>query len=495
MLASRSRALSLLAMAPAALLLAAGGTSADGPSPTTTTLTATPPTAQVGKPVTFTATVAQSSGTPAGVVDFMSDGSMIPCTQVPLHAAGSALQATCTTRFNQSGTHPVQASYEGSPSSFGSSATLQYTATRAPVNVSLTSSSAETVPGVTVLYTATFSPAAADSVPFTGNAEFLDGGTPISGCRTAGVGTTPGHKAFTAECQPTYRAVGTHTIVVRYLGDDHYAPGDSPPLTERVRAPGRGRLTPCAGQDRPFSTARVKAARAAIACVLNRVRARFGLNPLRETAALDANAQRHPGRPSLRGLQVAAVLFDADGDRTPYAVVARWMRNPSLCSSVLADATDLGVGATGRPVIPSPPAKGMTAFAAPPSWTALLVLNGLGAISRPRCPSPLPVDAAGQGAPKGPAGDFALLSAAARNGAIVLTVAGESSRPARAAVAVRFAGATRRLTLSGIGRGQLRQVTVAFGAARVRRAPHGLVAATFTERSPRRVVFLWETRP
>ncbi|WP_220183272.1 ice-binding family protein [Sphaerisporangium album] len=78
---------------------------------TATTLTSSAPTAQVGTPVTFTATVTATAGfVPTGTVAFTSDGGNIG--SAPLDATG---HAGLTVANLPVGTHQIVATYSGSP--------------------------------------------------------------------------------------------------------------------------------------------------------------------------------------------------------------------------------------------------------------------------------------------------------------------------------------------------------------------------------------------
>jgi hypothetical protein len=83
-------------------------------------------------------------------------------------------------------------------------------------------------------------------------------------------------------------------------------------------------------------------------CVINSVRAEYGLPALVDSLALDHNAQSHSVTSAPLGSQwgISDVLADANGDATAYAAVSRWMatpRDPS-CTLILGPVTDVGVG-------------------------------------------------------------------------------------------------------------------------------------------------------
>ena len=88
---------------------------------TTTTLTSSSNPSILGQPVTFTATVGATGGTPTGVVTF-SDGSTVLGT---VTLSGGI--ASITTSSLAAGAHTITASYGGDPTSAPSSATLTQT--------------------------------------------------------------------------------------------------------------------------------------------------------------------------------------------------------------------------------------------------------------------------------------------------------------------------------------------------------------------------------
>jgi streptogramin lyase len=78
-------------------------------TPTTTQLTASADPSAVGSPVTFTATVASTGGTPAGLVTFVIDGRSQP--PVTLSVVNGQAEATFTTSTLSPGGHAVVAAY------------------------------------------------------------------------------------------------------------------------------------------------------------------------------------------------------------------------------------------------------------------------------------------------------------------------------------------------------------------------------------------------
>jgi Bacterial Ig-like domain (group 3) len=100
------------------------------------------------------------------------------------------------------------------------------TASPGTTTTAVSSSANPSNAGKLVTYTATVTPSPGGTV--TGNVEFLDGGTAISGC------TSQALSSGQATCQVTYTTVATHTITAGYLGSTAYATSTSSSLTETI---------------------------------------------------------------------------------------------------------------------------------------------------------------------------------------------------------------------------------------------------------------------
>jgi hypothetical protein len=96
---------------------------------TTTALASSKNPSEFGQPVTFTATVTSSGGTPAGTVTF-KDGATVLGTAT-LNGAG---QASFTTSSLSVGSHPVTASYNGSASFAASTSAVVVQAVNVPAD-------------------------------------------------------------------------------------------------------------------------------------------------------------------------------------------------------------------------------------------------------------------------------------------------------------------------------------------------------------------------
>ena len=97
----------------------------------TTTVTASPPAANVGVPVTLTATVTCAADPTGGLgVTFFDGGDIL--NTVPVGADG---QAEHTTSFTTTGTHTITAAYNGNENCFASSNTIAVMVSAAPAPV------------------------------------------------------------------------------------------------------------------------------------------------------------------------------------------------------------------------------------------------------------------------------------------------------------------------------------------------------------------------
>jgi Big-like domain-containing protein len=174
--------------------------------PTTTTLSATPGSSTYGNSVTFTATVAHTSGTgaPTGTVTFSDGGTNLGTGT--LDASGNT---TFTTSTLSAGSRSITATY-GGDSAFGGSAStpLAYAVAMAGTSTSVSSNNSSPVYGQSVTFTATVSPSAA-----TGTVQFFDGATSL------GTGTLSGGRASVST---STLAAGSHSITGTYNGNSNY---------------------------------------------------------------------------------------------------------------------------------------------------------------------------------------------------------------------------------------------------------------------------------
>jgi hypothetical protein len=221
---------------------------ASSQAPTTTTLSASAATLAPGASVTFTAKVAESSGSgvPTGSVVFLDGATMI---------GTGTLDATGTASFSTSllaaGAHSITASYGGDA---GNAASLS-------AIVTITVSGAQLVATTTALSTSSASIAAGSSVTLTA-AVSGTGGTPTGTVTFSDGSTKLGTGTLNSSGRATYStsslAIGAHSITATYGGDTNFAASTSAAVTVTVTAavpPGFGMsLSPASGSVAPGST-------------------------------------------------------------------------------------------------------------------------------------------------------------------------------------------------------------------------------------------------
>jgi hypothetical protein len=196
---------------------------------TTTTLAASSATVTAGQSVTFTATVAETSGSgvPTGTVTFY-DGT----TSLGTGTLSSSGSATYSTSSMAVGSHSITANYGGDTNNASStSAAISVTVTATPLvsTTTLTSSSASVAPGSSVTLTAVVAPPSGTTAVPTGTVSFLNGTT------TLGTGTLNG--TGTATLTTTTLPVGTDSITAQYGGDSVFAVSTSAAVSVVVGAP------------------------------------------------------------------------------------------------------------------------------------------------------------------------------------------------------------------------------------------------------------------
>jgi hypothetical protein len=187
---------------------------------TTTTIASSVNPSVFGQPVTFTATVSGSGGTPTGTVTFFDGGSNI----------GTGTLSGGTTSITVSslsvGTHNITASYGGN-STFASSTSsiLQQTVSQASTTTALTSSANPSQSGQNVTFTATVSPVSPGAGTPSGTVTFSDGST------TLGTGSLSNG---TATFSTSSLGIGTHNITATYGGDGNFTGSTSNTVAQSV---------------------------------------------------------------------------------------------------------------------------------------------------------------------------------------------------------------------------------------------------------------------
>jgi hypothetical protein len=199
------------------------------PAATTTALTASTSSSVFGQPVTLTATVTSSAGTPTGSVTFFEDGAF----------AGTAfLSANGVATFTVApgvGTHTLTAAFTGNSTFAASSADVTEIVSQASTTTTLTASVNPVAAGQSVVFTASVAAVAPGSGTPTGTVTFKDGNVVL--------GTVTLDANARATLSTRFSTAGSHTITAVYTGDDDFA-GSSRALTEQVKAaPSRNTTT------------------------------------------------------------------------------------------------------------------------------------------------------------------------------------------------------------------------------------------------------------
>jgi Bacterial Ig-like domain (group 3)/Bacterial Ig-like domain (group 2) len=205
---------------------------------TTTTVTSSNSPSIYGQLVTFTATVAPSSGsgTPRGVVNF-ADGffqaTPMTCLQADNHSFTVPLEngvASCTTSIPLSAAgHLVTAFYFGDDDFGDSNGSTPQPVNQASTTTQVSSSVNPVVAGQPVTFTAAVAPVAPGAGTPTGTVGFSDGPTQICPPSALG-GDTP-----EATCVTSALAVGNHSIVATYNGDDNFTGSSSSSAPQEVQ--------------------------------------------------------------------------------------------------------------------------------------------------------------------------------------------------------------------------------------------------------------------
>jgi hypothetical protein len=191
----------------------------NAPATPAVSVVASPSPALVGQPVTLTATIAGSNGTPTGTVTF-TDGANALGTAT-LDASGVA---TLTTSSLAVGTHTIGASWAGNADYLAGSASTTLTVQLHATSTALHASSTNIKRGKAVTFTATVTGAGPTK---TGTVTFFDGATAVGTATLSGSGTAAVTTSFSTN--------GAHNMTARYNGDAAHAPSTSPVVTVTVR--------------------------------------------------------------------------------------------------------------------------------------------------------------------------------------------------------------------------------------------------------------------
>jgi hypothetical protein len=190
---------------------------------TTTTLTSSQNPSAFGQPVTFTATVSGSGGTPTGAVTFLDGGAAIGTGTL------SGGVATFTTSALSAGNHTITTSYPGDANfgaSTGALANNPQVVNKGATSTTLISSPNPSAFGQAVTFTATVT--GGGSTP-TGTVTFKDGASTI--------GTAKLNASGIATLTVSSLAIGTHSITASYGGDANFTASTSAVLLQAVSVP------------------------------------------------------------------------------------------------------------------------------------------------------------------------------------------------------------------------------------------------------------------
>ncbi len=170
----------------------------------TTTLTSSANPSLSGAPVTFTATVTGSSGTPTGTVTFKDGGTTLGTGT--LNGSGVATFSTATLAV---GSHMITAAYGGDANNLPSTSAVLTQVVQQNTTTALTSSTNPAFSGGSVTFTAVVK-GLVSGTP-TGTVTFKDG--------TTALGTNTLNGSGTATFITTSLSVGSHSITAVYGGD------------------------------------------------------------------------------------------------------------------------------------------------------------------------------------------------------------------------------------------------------------------------------------
>lgn len=194
--------------------------SAVGPALTTTQITSVSPEPSFAtQPVTVGFSVASAGGTPTGTVT-VTDGT-VSCT-------ATVLVGQCSLAPAAPGSRTLTATYPGSATFAGSSATAPHQVLPAPTATTLSSSLNPAGEGQRVTFTAGVT--SSFGAP-TGSAQFVEGSCAAP---TTTWGTVSLDNTGQASLSTRALAVGTHLMLACYLGDGTFAPSASEVLQQVV---------------------------------------------------------------------------------------------------------------------------------------------------------------------------------------------------------------------------------------------------------------------
>src|SRR6202789_4543182 len=191
------------------------------PAATSLVLTATPNPAAAGAPVTLSATITSTGGTPTGSISFF-DGS----TSLGMATLTNGVATLTTSSLAAGATHTLTASYAGSGSYAASTSNTVSLVVNAATNITtttaLTASPNPAAVGATVTLTATVTSSNTSETP-TGSVSFYDG-TTLLGTVALGAATVD---TATAVYTTTTLAAGTQSVSASFAGNTTFTASTS----------------------------------------------------------------------------------------------------------------------------------------------------------------------------------------------------------------------------------------------------------------------------
>jgi hypothetical protein len=186
---------------------------------TRTELTASPSASEVGREVTFMASVSGTGGTPTGTITFKDGENLLGSAELSDGRASLATSALPAGQRAITATYAGDAAFEGS-----ASAMLVHSVAKAAATVMFSISTATSEAGTKVTFTAAVR--GAGGIP-TGTVTFRDGERVLGSTELS-----QGSAQWTSDL-----AAGQHTIMVAYGGDATYGESVSQPQTYLARQP------------------------------------------------------------------------------------------------------------------------------------------------------------------------------------------------------------------------------------------------------------------
>jgi hypothetical protein len=187
---------------------------------TTTTLSTSANPINTGASLTLSSTVQGNGGTPTGTVTFHDGGTVLTSVQV-----ASTGTATFSISTLAPGIHQLSASYSGDTDDSASTSPTTAEQVVQKTSVTLASSENPSLLQDSVAITIAVGNGSTAAVP-TGSVVLMDGTTQLASLLLNGSGTA----TYTFQAP----AVGTHTLVANYAGDNQNSPASSQPLLQIV---------------------------------------------------------------------------------------------------------------------------------------------------------------------------------------------------------------------------------------------------------------------